>query len=416
VGRRILYIHQYFRTPTMAGGTRSYEFAKRLVEAGHDVQMITADNEGLHGERERWTETNEDGIDVHWFRQRYSNRLRYGKRMLAFFRFAMAASGKARRLGGDVVFATSTPLTVALPGVYASRMLRIPMVFEVRDLWPELPIALGALRNPFLVWLAKKLERFAYSHASRVIALSPGMRDGVIRNGFPKDRIAVIPNASDTQLFSCSHEEGRAFLEQHIPELPARVITYAGTLGMANGVGYLVDIAKEMRSLDRDVGFLIVGEGKERDLIHGRAQEAGVLGESLWMLPRVPKRDMPKVLGGSDVATSFVIDVPAMWNNSASKFFDGLAAGRPIAINYQGWQANVLERSKAGIVLPPSDPQGAAARLKEFLSSEERLEEASIAARRLAEQEFDRDLLFERFQATILSAAKDGPTKRRRRC
>jgi len=105
-----------------------------------------------------------------------------------------------------------------------------------------------------------------------------------------------------------------------------------------------------------------------------------------------------------------------MWNNSANKFFDGLAAGRPIAINYQGWQANVLERSKAGIVLPPSDPQGAAARLKEFLSSEERLEEASIAARRLAEQEFDRDLLFERFQATILSAAKDGPTKRRRRC
>ena len=408
MGQRILYIHQYFRTPEMAGGTRSYEFARRLVHAGHNVQMITADTEGLHGTKRKWTQTREDGIHVHWLRLRYSNKLGYGKRMLSFARFAVAAAGKARRLGGDVVFATSTPLTVALPGVYASQMLRIPMVFEVRDLWPELPIALEALRNPLLIGIAKRLERFAYAHAARIIALSPGMRDGVVRTGFPADRIAVIPNASDTKLFSCSRDEGRSFLEQYISELPSRIVTYAGTLGLANGVGYLVKVAEIMRLLNPCVGFLIVGDGRERELIHGAAKKAGVLDRSLWMIPRVSKRDMPKVLAGSDIATSFVIDVPVMWNNSANKFFDTLAAGRPMAINHQGWQAELLERSGAGIVLPPNDARTAAEILARFLSSNERLEIASIAARQLAEQEFDRDLLFRRFHDVILEAAGRG--------
>ena len=413
---RILYIHQYFRTPTMTGGTRSYEFAKRLVTSGHDVQMITADNEGLHGRRGRWTKTNEDGIDVHWLRLRYNNKLPYRRRVAAFARFAVAAAGKARRLGGDIVFATSTPLTVALPGAYASRTLRIPMVFEVRDLWPELPIAMKALRRPMLVRAATWLERFAYSRSARIVALSPGMGDGVARTGYPKDRIEIIPNSCDNDSFACSPSEGRRYLMDRAPGITNQVISYTGTLGRINGIGYLVKIAAAMQKIDASISFVIAGDGLEADQIRAEAVEAGVLGKSLWMLGRVPKLDIPKILAGSAAVTSLFIDLPAMWNNSANKFFDGLAAGRPIAINYQGWQAELLERSKAGIVLPASDPEDAAARLKEFLSSKLRLEEASTAARRLAEQQFDRDLLFERFQATILSAAKDGPTKRRRRC
>ena len=409
---RVLYIHQYFRTPSMPGGTRSYEFARRLVRAGHDVQMITSDTQGLHGTAKKWTKSEEEGICVHWLRLKYSNKMRYGQRMVAFARFALAAARKAKRLGGDVVFATSTPLTVALPGVYASRRLGLPMVFEVRDLWPELPIAMGALRNPLLQRGAKWLETFAYSHSRRVIALSPGMRDGIARTGFPVEKIEVIPNGCDNESFQSSTDEGREYLRKLAPGITDNVVSYTGTLGRINGVGYLVAIAVAMLEIDPNISFLITGDGQEAEQIREKAEQAEVLNKNLWMIGTTAKKDMPKILAASTIATSLFVDLPEMWNNSANKLFDGLAAGCPIAINYRGWQAELLERSGAGIVLPPDDAQVAAASLREFLSSEERLESASSAAKELAEHEFDRDLLFQKFQSVIVSAALEKPRRR----
>ena len=133
----------------MSGGTRSYEFARRLVSMGHQVNMITSwrDPDG----RNSWFSTNEDGINVHWLPVPYSNSMSYSQRLFSFFRFAILSARKAASLPADVVFATSTPLTIVLPAFYASRCQSVPMVFEVRDLWPELPIAMGALRNPHYV-------------------------------------------------------------------------------------------------------------------------------------------------------------------------------------------------------------------------------------------------------------------------
>ena len=174
---RITYLHQYFNTPEMSGGTRSYEMARRLVAMGHEVNMITSwrEDDGRKG----WFETAEAGIKVHWLPVPYSNKMGFKERISAFFRFAWGAARKAASLPADVVFATSTPLTIALPGVYAARRQKAPMVFEVRDLWPELPIAIGALKNPFLQFMARQLELFAYRNSKAIVALSPGMRDGV---------------------------------------------------------------------------------------------------------------------------------------------------------------------------------------------------------------------------------------------
>lgn len=147
---KILYLHQYFTTPSMAGGTRSYEMARRLVAWGHEVHMITTDREGIFDPKQKWYETDEAGIHVHWTPIPYSNKMSYGQRIKAFFAFSWRAARKAAKIGGDVVFATSTPLTIAIPGVYASKRLKIPMVFEVRDLWPELPIAIGSSKKSFI--------------------------------------------------------------------------------------------------------------------------------------------------------------------------------------------------------------------------------------------------------------------------
>ena len=177
VKMRVLYLHQYFVTPSMSGGTRSFEFARRLADAGHEVNVITA-NVNRCPENSAEPEVI-DGIRVHWLPVAYSNQMSYLMRIVAFFKFAVLAARQARKVGGDIVFATSTPLTIAIPGVITSRSLKIPMVFEVRDLWPEMPIAMGALRNPVSKFLARALERFAYRHSSHIIALSPGMAKGV---------------------------------------------------------------------------------------------------------------------------------------------------------------------------------------------------------------------------------------------
>ena len=169
--------------PSMTGGTRSYEMARRLVEMGHEVNMVTSWREP--DDRKHWFETSEAGIKVHWLPVPYSNRMGFYDRILAFLKFALRSSRLAAALDSDIVFATSTPLTIAIPAVFASYKRRVPMVFEVRDLWPEMPIAIGSLKNPFLVKAARFLEHWAYRHSSSVVALSPGMKSGVIRTGYP---------------------------------------------------------------------------------------------------------------------------------------------------------------------------------------------------------------------------------------
>src|SRR5690606_3755255 len=140
ISMKILYLHQYFNTPNMSGGTRSYEMAKRLVAAGHEVHMITSwVQETNHLD---WFNEEIDGIKVHWFPNPYSNKMSYKQRIQAFLRFAYASMQKIATIPADIVFATSTPLTIAIPGVLGARKQKIPMIFEVRDLWPEVPIAM----------------------------------------------------------------------------------------------------------------------------------------------------------------------------------------------------------------------------------------------------------------------------------
>lgn len=403
---KIIYLHQYFNTPQMSGGTRSYEMARRFVAAGHEVHMITSSRE-RNSNTSGWLEDIIGGIHVHWLAVPYSNKMDFKARILAFLKFAVASGIKAHKVGGDVTFATSTPLTIALPAVYAARRLRKPMVFEVRDLWPELPIAVGALKNPFLKKAAKWLEKFAYKNSDHVVALSPGMAEGVIKSGYPPDKVHVIPNSCDTDLFQVSQSEGKEFLNSHLKLQDGPLVLYAGTLGLINGVGYLVDIASAMLQIDTDVRFLIVGDGKEQDQIRRKAANAGVLGKNLWMLPPVPKAEMPRLLSAATICTSFVIDLPELWNNSANKFFDALAAGRPIMINHEGWQADLIRETGAGLVVPPDNADQSARILHDFLSDPEKVTKVGQAAFQLAKIRFDRDDLAGELLDVLQKASAD---------
>ncbi len=398
---RIVYIHQYYCNPSMAGGIRSYEQARRLVERGHTVHVITTDITA--GAQRR--QTDDDGIIVHWYPVPYSNEMSYARRIRAFAAFMVLATAKATGLGADLVFATSTPLTVAVPGVLAARLRRVPFVFEVRDLWPEIPIEMGALRNPVLRGLANGLAAVAYRNAAEVIALSPGMAAGVTARR-PQVPVTVIPNAADLDLFRVDPAAVHRFRAEHRWLGHRPLVVYTGALGAVNGVDYLVHAARRMREIDPDVQTLIVGHGREWEATRQLAAEHGLLDRSVHMWAKVPKADLPVILGAATMSTSMVRPIRALWDNSANKFFDAFAAGRPIAINYGGWQADLLHESGAGLVLDPDDPDGAAKMLADHVRDESWLIRARDAAHRLAVEQFSRDLLFERFEAVLQRAAR----------
>ena len=396
---KILYLHQYFNTPDMSGGTRSYEMARRLVAMGHEVHIVTSNRNEGSGKKD-WYEELIDGIHVHWLPVPYSNRMSYSERVKAFFAFALKAYGKAVFIGGDVVFATSTPLTIAIPGVRAAKKLKVPMVFEVRDLWPEVPIAIGALKNPLLIAAAKRLESFAYKNSARVIALSPGMADGVTKTGYPAGRVDIISNSSDLDLFKPDEEKAKGF-RAACPELGSGpIVLYPGTLGLINGVSYFPKMAAAVLPHRPDIRFVVLGDGMEWDLVQNEARRLGVLNRNFFLYRQVPKKQVVAAFAAASVVTSFVIDIKELWANSANKFFDALASGTAVAINYGGWQEDLLMEFQAGVALSP-DPLLGAAVLVDFFSDADRIRIAGINARRLAEECFSRDVLAARLERVL---------------
>jgi len=402
----ILYIHQYFVPPDGSSGTRSYEMAKRLVRLGHKVTMITSDagfpkhyalNNGM-------TSLDIDGIELRVFKVPYSNFFSFSRRIFSFLHFSIKAVWQTiREKKVDLVFATSTPLTVAIPGIVGKKWHRCPMVFEVRDLWPEVPIAIGALKNPISIFLAKKLELLAYQNAKRIVALSPGMAHGVMKSGYPENKIEIIPNCCDVEVFRFQGNFENEFFADYPEYKNKKIILYAGTMGMVNGVDYLVDIAKEMYALDKDIYFLIFGDGRERDKVKEKADKDGVLNKNLWVFPPVSKPYLSHILNAATVSISLVVDIPEMWNNSANKFFDSLAAGCPIVVNYRGWQADFINKTGTGLVIPAKNPSSAAKNIFEFITDSEKLFNARQAAMRSADTTFNRDILAAQLESLLRS-------------
>lgn len=405
---RIIYLHQYFVTPDMPGGTRSYEMGRRLAAMGHDVQMVTSDRVANPRAAPAWHTSDAAGMRVHAFPVPYSNRMPYRERLSAFTRFAWRSAVKAASLGGDVVFATSTPLTIALPGSYAAWRSRIPMVLEVRDLWPELPIAVGALSNPAWIHAAAWLERFAYARSAHIVALSPDMKAGIVRTGYPDEHVSVIPNACDRELFDVPVDAVRALRRKHGWLGHRPLVMYTGTLGRLNGVSYLADLAAATARIDPEIRFAVLGDGMEVELVRRRAAELGVLDRTFFMMGVVPKLEVPLWLGAATFATSVFIDLEAMWANSANKFFDALASGTPVAINYGGWQAKLLHETGAGVRLDARDATHAARALVARIRDEPWIMRAREAARRLAATRFDRDRLAEQLEQILVRVARNG--------
>jgi glycosyltransferase involved in cell wall biosynthesis len=406
---RILYFHQYFATRRRSTATRSYELARRLVERGHQVTIVSRDTRSLEHDRTEAprgrliARETVDGIDVLFISMPYSNYFGPAARVASFAGFTVAASIAGLMLPKpDVVFASSTPLTIGIPGLLVSRLKDVPFVFEIRDLWPAVPVALGALRGRPLIALAERLERLLYREARRVVVLSEGSGAALVKMGVPAEKLVFVPNASDLDLFQPDVREP-GFRARHGLE-GKLVALYSGAMGRANGLDQLLDAAAVLKHEGiEDVAFVAVGEGAAKPRLLQRVADEGL--DNVLFLPPVAKTALAGIVGAADVTLTLFAPYPVLQTNSPNKLFDSLAAGRPVIVNLDGWLRRVVEEAGAGVYVPAGDGEALATTLAALAREPGLVATMGANARSLAEREFDRDVMADRLAEALEEAA-----------
>lgn len=404
---KILYLHQYFTLPTQAGGTRSYEMAQQLIAHGHQVTMIC----GLEGnakidlpqtKNKNICRGMVDGIDVIQISVPYSNNMGMVARTKSFVSFAWQSTRYALKEDYDVLFATSTPLTAGIPGIVMKLFRRKKFIFEVRDLWPELPKALG-MTNPVWIGCMSILERMSYHLADGCIGLSPGICEGIKKRSQKNKPIAMVPNGCDLDIFKPSL---RRDLALEGIESADKVAIFTGAHGIANGLDAVLDAAKEVKAMGRDdIKFAFIGKGGVKDHLVERVKNERI-DNCLFYAP-IPKVQLAEVVASATVGMMVLKNVPAFYyGTSPNKFFDYIASGLPILNNYPGWLAGMITENKMGEVVEPDNAKAFAEALVRMVDNPSALEEYSKNARAFAEKEFDREKLGRRLVAFFEKVVK----------
>lgn len=404
---RVLYFHQHFGTPAGSTGTRSYEFARALRGTGHDVTMVcgTFALSGIQlpfDAARNWSRGEVDGIDVIALPLPYSNRDGLARRTWLFLRYAWRSALLALREDYDVLFATSTPLTAGIPGIVMKCLRRKPFVFEVRDLWPELPRALG-MKNPVLLGGMNVLEWMSYRVATECVGLSPGIVAGIHRRA-PARQVTMIPNGCDLDLFTPGRREDLR-LEGIGPD--DFVAAFTGAHGIANGLDAVLDAAAVLAKRGRrDIKLVFIGDGNVKDRLMKRARAEGLDGCRFF--PPMKKVELARLTGQFDCGLMILANLPAFYyGTSPNKFFDYIAAGIPVVNNYPGWLADLIGANKCGLAVAPDDPEALAVALERLADDLAGRREMGRRGRVLAEREFARQTLSNQFVETLARVAAD---------
>ncbi|MFC1395851.1 glycosyltransferase family 4 protein [Acinetobacter junii] len=402
---KILYFHQHFSTPKGSAGIRSYAMAQSLIRNGHQVTMVCgsfgAGQTGLtqpfnKGMRRGMV----DGIDIIEFELPYSNALSFLKRILIFFSFAFKSIKVALTEQYDVVFATTTPLTAGIPGIFAKWFRRKPFVFEVRDLWPELPKAMGVIKNPIVLWMMSVLEWTSYHSADRLVGLSPGIVNGIIKRGIAPEKVASIPNGCDLDIFASEHQ---AWRPEGVQPTDLMAI-FTGTHGLANGLNAVLDAAAELKKRQRtDIKLVLVGDGMQKKALLERATELKL--DNVIFHDPVNKAKLAGLMASADIGLQILANVPAFYyGTSPNKFFDYISAGLPVLNNYPGWLAELINKEQCGFAVPPENPQAFADALEQAANQREKLIEMGRNGQQVAREQFNRSILSQKFSDWVTGA------------
>lgn len=381
---KILYLHQYFNTNHSGGSTRSYEFSKALIKNGYYVTMISGKD---INKKEIEVLTN---FEIYSTRTKYNNSMSYMRRILVFVYYIINSIIIGIKLKGiNIVFASSTPLTVAIPGYILSKIHKSKFIFEARDIWPDIPIELGVLKNKLLLVLLKKYERFIYTKADHIIVASEGMQKNLIKKGIPKNKVTVITNMANLYLAD-SIKKSKLKLKEDNGFKGKFICIHSGSMGFVNGLDYILNVAKEIKQMDRNIIFILIGEGKEKEKLKKRRNKENI--NNVIFMDILPKNEIFSLLKAADIGLMTVKNYKILQDNSANKFFDYLAAGLPILINYGGWQKKVLELDNAGFSCSAINFKDMAEKILYLKGNSELLKKMSKNSRDLAENKFSRNI------------------------
>lgn len=393
---KILYIHQYFQTPKDTAGTRSYWICQELIKDGHQVTMLTTSSK-IDSKIKR---VEVDGIDVIYLKVPYSQYMSVFKRLQSFVSFMLKSSRMAlKEKDVELVIATSTPLTIGFPALVVKKLKKIPFLFEVRDLWPEVPIQMGGLNNKHLIKLAVWFEKTIYKNALHIVALSPGMLEGVLKRNITQEKVSMIPNMSKIDVF-WSREKDMALCKGLGLKPNSFKTVYFGAMGIANGMDYIIDGIKHIKD-NQEVEFVFMGGGATEPVLKKKCEDLGI--QNAHFLGGFGLEKLSKIVNLCDISLVTFADLPILATNSPNKLFDSLSAGKPVIVNSPGWTKDMVERFECGVFVDPKNPEDLAKNILTLKEDSKACEKMGLNARRLAETKYDKSILCREFADVIAS-------------
>jgi glycosyltransferase involved in cell wall biosynthesis len=395
----ILYIHQYFKTPKEPGGTRSYWLAQALVKQGYNVTMLTTSNH-IKNNIEK---TIIDGINVIYLKVSYRQDMSIFERLLSFSIFMFKSTYYAYlQKNIDLVFATSTPLSVGFPALIIKKIKNIPYVFEVRDLWPEVPIQMGAFKNKIIKKLLIWFEKLIYKNAEHIVALSPGMAEGVLKYESAL-KVSMISNMSKVDSF-WPREKNLNLMKKLKLNTKSFKLIHFGSLGQANGAFTIIESAKLLKNND-NFEFIFIGGGSTEQELKDLCTKYNL--KNVHFLGSFPLDKTSEIVNLCDVSIVSFLDLPILYTNSPNKLFDSLSAGKPIIVNSAGWTKDLVEKHSCGFYVNPNIPIELVNKLKELKDNIKMMKSMSNNGRLLAETVYDKSILCNEFLKVINKVVDD---------
>lgn len=360
---KILYVSQYFPPEMGAPAARVYELSRNWVEAGHHVTVLTGfpnhptgivPDDYRRQMRRFTTRERVDGIEVVRTWLYPAPNRRPVERMLNYSSFCISACLRGLFLDRpDMVIATSPQLLVGLSGWWIGRLKRCPIVFEVRDLWPESLLASGIGReDSLLIRCLEQVTSFLYRRCDRIVVVTEAFKANLMaRRGLPEEKIAVIENGVETELFS-PDKDGAVLRKSH--GLDGRfVVSYIGTIGYAHGLDIILQAARRLHEILPEALFLLVGEGAEKEKLEQLAQREGL--RNIRFLPQQPRDRIPLFINASDVCLVLLRKAELFTTVLPSKMLEFMACGRPVVLGVDGQARRILDQAHAGVCITPGD-------------------------------------------------------------
>ncbi len=408
---RILYVSQYFPPEMGAPSARVFELSRRWVKNGDKVTVLTgfpnhptgiipAEYRGY-----RFLEEEKEGIRVVRTYIFAAPNKGFFKRVLSYVSFMCSAIVQGTRKVGkqDLLIATSPQFFVGIAGLIISRLKGVPFVFEVRDLWPESIVQLGQLKNKTIIRFLEWIEMTLYRKAAHIVGVADSTVKILTERGVPAEKISIIKNGVDLELFTM-RSDTEALKRKHGYQ-GKFIVSYIGTHGLSHALDKVLDAAELLRN-EREILFLLVGEGAEKE--HLKRKAASLNLKNVEFLDQIGKKQLPEYYALSDIVLVTLRDLPLFRSVIPSKIFEIMAMGRPIIISVDGESRKLVEQAQAGIFCQPENPQEMKEKILYLKTRPAQRLELGRNGRRFVEEHFDRNKLADRYQELLHNLMREG--------